>query len=47
MRIGEPTQGVLSDALTRRLPNGWEVLVPDGEFLTRDGRAFDGTGIAR
>lgn len=45
VRIGEPTQGVFSDVLARRLPNGMEVWLPNEEFLTRTGLTFDGTGI--
>jgi hypothetical protein len=45
VRIGENTQGVFSDVLERTLPNGWEFIVPNEEFQTRDGRTFDGTGI--
>lgn len=39
------TQGVFSDTLERRLPNGWSFLLLHEEFRTRDGRTFDGTGI--
>ena len=45
IRIGENTQGVFSDTLIRTLPNGWQFILPDEQFLTRDGRAFDGAGI--
>ncbi|WP_052869114.1 S41 family peptidase [Streptomyces niger] len=45
LRIGEPTQGVFSDVLDRRLPNGMAVWLPNEEFLTSRGRTFDGTGI--
>ncbi|WP_407286028.1 S41 family peptidase [Streptomyces sp. BP-8] len=44
-RIGENTQGVFSDILDRRLPNGWTFGLPNEEFLTADGRTFDGPGI--
>jgi C-terminal processing protease CtpA/Prc len=44
-RIGLPTQGVFSDVLKRVLPNGFRVELPNEEFLTRDGRTFDGPGI--
>ncbi|MFE1775949.1 S41 family peptidase [Streptomyces sp. NPDC059008] len=44
-RIGENTQGVFSDILDRRLPNGWTFGLPNEEFLTPDGRTFDGPGI--
>lgn len=45
VRIGQPTQGVFSDTLERRLPNGWSFLLPNEEFRTRHGRTFDGTGV--
>ncbi|MYS86264.1 S41 family peptidase [Embleya scabrispora] len=45
IRIGEATQGVFSDVMQRRLPNGWQAGVPNEVFRTRDGRTFDGTGI--
>ncbi|WP_260475839.1 S41 family peptidase [Streptomyces sp. WAC 06725] len=44
-RIGENTQGLFSDTLDRTLPNGWKFALPNEEFLTADGRTFDGTGI--
>jgi hypothetical protein len=43
-RIGENTQGVFSDILTRHLPNGWTFGLPNEIFVT-DGKAFDGDGI--
>ncbi|MER7329849.1 S41 family peptidase [Streptomyces lydicus] len=45
LRIGENTQGVFSDVLGRSLPNGWSFGLPNEEFLTPEGRTFDGTGI--
>ncbi|MCO5996319.1 S41 family peptidase [Actinoallomurus rhizosphaericola] len=45
VRIGANTQGVFSDILDRKLPNGWAFGLPDEEFLTRTGRTFDGPGI--
>jgi hypothetical protein len=45
VRIGQPTQGVFSDVMDRELPNGWQVGLPNEEFLTRSGRTFDGPGI--
>src|SRR5947207_4226618 len=44
-RIGENTQGVFSDVLSRKLPNGWQFGLPNEVFLTPDGKAFDGPGI--
>lgn len=45
VRIGQPTQGVFSDVMQRKLPNGMSAWMPDEEFLTRSGRTFDGTGV--
>jgi C-terminal processing protease CtpA/Prc len=43
--IGENTQGVFSDILTRQLPNDWWFGLPDEEYLTPTGRTYDFTGI--
>jgi C-terminal processing protease CtpA/Prc len=43
-RIGQNTQGVFSDVLGRRLPNGWRFGLPNERFVT-DGKTYDGTGI--
>ncbi|MGW7416066.1 S41 family peptidase [Streptomyces sp. NPDC054863] len=45
IRIGEPTQGVFSDAMPRTLPNGWTLTVPNEKFLDGDGKTYDGAGI--
>jgi Peptidase family S41 len=45
IRVGQPTQGVFSDILTRKLPNGWTFGLPNEIYLTQDGRAFDGPGL--
>lgn len=45
VRIGQPTQGVFSDVMVRKLPNGMSVWLPNEELLTRSGRTFDGAGI--
>ncbi|MFN0179061.1 MAG: S41 family peptidase [Gemmatimonadales bacterium] len=45
IRVGEHTQGVFSDVLGRRLPNGWQFGLPNEVFRTADGRTFDGPGI--
>jgi Peptidase family S41/Tricorn protease C1 domain len=44
-RVGENTQGVFSDVLDRRLPNGWKFGLPNERFVT-DGKSYDGPGIA-
>ena len=45
LRVGENTQGVFSDVLGRRLPNGWRFGLPNEVFRTADGKTFDGPGI--
>ena len=45
IRIGDITQGVFSDVLGRRLPNGWRFALPNEVYLTPEDKAFDGTGI--
>ena len=44
IRVGENTQGVFSDVLGRRLPNGWTFGLPNERFVT-DGKTYDGDGI--
>ncbi|MDQ6827995.1 MAG: S41 family peptidase [Gemmatimonadota bacterium] len=44
-RVGENTQGVFSDVLGRKLPNGWRFGLPNELFLTAQGTSFDGAGI--
>jgi hypothetical protein len=44
-RVGQNTQGVFSDQLTRRLPNGFRFALPNEVFLTEDGKVFEGAGI--
>ncbi|MFI1916145.1 S41 family peptidase [Nocardia sp. NPDC020380] len=43
--LGENTQGVFSDVMTRRLPNGWTFILPDEKYLTPAGTTYDITGI--
>jgi hypothetical protein len=44
-RIGENTQGVFSDVLGKKLPNGWEFGLPNEVFRTPQSSTFDGPGI--
>jgi len=44
-KVGETTQGVFSDVLGRRLPNGWTFGLPNERFVT-DGKTYDLVGIA-
>jgi C-terminal processing protease CtpA/Prc len=45
IRIGENTQGVFSDVLSRKLPNGWGFGLPNVVFRTKKGTTFDAVGI--
>jgi C-terminal processing protease CtpA/Prc len=45
LKIGENTQGVFSDVLGRKLPNGWVFGLPNEVFRTAEGTTFDGPGI--
>jgi hypothetical protein len=45
IRMGANTQGVFSDVLVRKLPNGWSFGLPNEIYLTKDGKAFDGAGV--
>lgn len=45
LRIGENTQGVFSDVLGRKMPNGWRFGLPNEVFRAADGKTFDGPGI--
>ena len=44
-RVGENTQGVFSDVLSRKLPNGMRFGLPNEIFLTKDGKYFDVVGV--
>ncbi|MFN7996631.1 MAG: S41 family peptidase [Bryobacteraceae bacterium] len=44
-RIGDNTQGVYSDVLGRRLPNGWRFGLPNEVFLTESGNHFEASGV--
>lgn len=44
-RIGESTQGVFSDVLDRRLPNGWRLVLPNEIYVTAGGKSFDVSGV--
>jgi hypothetical protein len=44
-RIGTTTQGVFSDTLDRKLPNGWTFNLGNERYLGPDGKGFEGSGI--
>jgi len=43
--IGEPTLGILSDNLYKRLPNGWELSLSNEVYLAPDGALHERKGI--
>lgn len=43
--IGEPTRGSMSEVLTKKLPNGWNVTVSNEVYLDRDHKGWEGYGI--
>ncbi len=43
--IGETTAGVMADAATQSLPNGWKVGVPVNQFRDANGISWEGVGI--
>jgi C-terminal processing protease CtpA/Prc len=43
--LGENSQGVFSDVVGRKLPNGWTFGVPNEKYLTETGESFDGQGV--
>lgn len=44
-RIGEHTQGILSDTLNRTLPNGWRFSLSNERYTDARGVSFEGPGI--
>ena len=45
VHAGERTRGALSDALTRSLPNGWQLSMSNEVYLDADGQAWESIGI--
>jgi hypothetical protein len=44
-RIGEPTQGILSDTLERHLPNGWHLTLSNEIYRAFDETLYEDVGI--
>jgi len=44
-RVGESTQGVLSDVLGKQLPNGWKVGISNEVYTAADENCHEGMGI--
>jgi hypothetical protein len=45
LRIGATTQGVLSDDMTRTLPNGWTFTLGNEDYYDAAGHDYEGAGI--
>lgn len=45
MHVGEATRGALSDALSRSLPNGWQLTLSNEVYLDFEGRHWEAVGI--
>lgn len=45
VRVGATTQGVFSDDMSRRLPNGWTFTLGNEEYTASDGHNYEGEGI--
>lgn len=43
--IGEPTMGILSDAMERHLPNGWFLTLSNEIYQAADGNLYEDAGI--
>lgn len=44
-RFGTTTQGVFADDMRRKLPDGWDFTVGNGDYIASDGRNYENTGI--
>jgi len=44
-RLGEPTHGILSDAMERHLPNGWFMTLSNEIYRAADGELYEDRGI--
>jgi C-terminal processing protease CtpA/Prc len=44
-RIGTANQGVFSDDMRRRLPNGWRFTLGNEAYFAPDGHNYEGAGI--
>jgi len=43
--IGEPTHGIFSDMLERKLPNGWKYSLSHQVYLSADNTCYEGKGV--
>ena len=44
-RVGTATQGVFSDDMERKLPNGWKFTLGNENYFAPDGQDYEGVGI--
>ncbi len=44
-RVGEPTHGILSDAMERHLPNGWTLTLSNELYQASDGALYEDVGV--
>lgn len=44
--VGSSTEGIFSDMLDKKLPNGWEYSLSNEIFLDNDGNNYEGHGIS-
>ncbi|MGH8083317.1 MAG: S41 family peptidase [Lysobacter sp.] len=45
LQVGQPTQGVFSDALFKALPNGWHLTLSNEVYRDSRGEVFEGRGL--
>lgn len=45
LRIGSATEGIFSDGLDKRLPNGWEYVLSNEVYLAFEGKDYEGIGV--
>ena len=45
VRIGSATQGALSTALEKKLPNGWSFSISNEIYMDNSGKSYENIGI--
>jgi len=43
--VGQTTQGVFADDMTRQLPNGWTFTLGNEQYYAANGHDYEGAGI--
>lgn len=46
IRIGSNTEGIFSDGLDKKLPNGWEYTLSNEEYIDVNGVNYEGIGVS-